>query len=293
VAVRARPLGAHHARLRLDVPLPLRHGDRLVLRDPGSRVLWGVDVLDAAPPPLTRRGEARARAAVLDGWSDDVAGEVTRRGVVRRSLLRRLGVAVSPLPEDTLTVGDWLVSGAQTDAWRASLTDAVRRHPDGLSPGAAARAVGIPDPEVVPALLADPLRMISGRLVVESDLPSPVQTALDALRADLSAAPFGAPDAERLSSLGLDRTELGRLARSGHLLLVGDGVVLLPGADHEAYDVLAALDQPFTASEARRALGTSRRVVLPLLAHLDRTGRTVRLPDDTRRVVRLQPGPGA
>ena len=47
---------------------------------------------------------------------------------------------------------------------------------------------------------------------------------------------------------------------------------------------LAALPQPFTLSEARQALDTSRRVALPLLAHLDRTGRTVRLPDDTRRV---------
>ncbi|HET6938155.1 MAG TPA: SelB C-terminal domain-containing protein, partial [Nocardioides sp.] len=41
---------------------------------------------------------------------------------------------------------------------------------------------------------------------------------------------------------------------------------------------------PFTTSAARQALGTSRRVALPLLAHLDRTGRTVRLADDTRRL---------
>jgi len=50
--------------------------------------------------------------------------------------------------------------------------------------------------------------------------------------------------------------------------------------------VLAGLPQPFTTSQARQALDTSRRVVLALLAHLDRTGRTVRLPDDTRRVTR-------
>ncbi|MFC6713508.1 SelB C-terminal domain-containing protein [Branchiibius cervicis] len=39
-------------------------------------------------------------------------------------------------------------------------------------------------------------------------------------------------------------------------------------------------------STARQALGTSRRVVLALLAHLDATGATVRLPDDRRRVRR-------
>ena len=63
------------------------------------------------------------------------------------------------------------------------------------------------------------------------------------------------------------------------------GIVLLPGADDLARDALAGLPQPFTASEARQRLGTSRRVVLPLLDHLDRTGRTRRLPDDRREVV--------
>jgi selenocysteine-specific elongation factor len=51
-----------------------------------------------------------------------------------------------------------------------------------------------------------------------------------------------------------------------------------------ALERLAGLPQPFSASQARAALGTSRRVALPLLAHLDRTGRTVRLPDDRRRL---------
>ena len=43
---------------RLDRPLPLRIGDRALLRDPGSRASRGVTVLDVAPPPLRRRGAA-------------------------------------------------------------------------------------------------------------------------------------------------------------------------------------------------------------------------------------------
>ena len=61
-------------------------------------------------------------------------------------------------------------------------------------------------------------------------------------------------------------------------------VVLLPGAAEEAVRVLAALPQPFTLSAARQALGTTRRVAVPLLELLDRQGATRRLPDD-RRVV--------
>jgi selenocysteine-specific elongation factor len=250
--------------------------------------MWGADVLDAAPPPLTRRGSARARAEALACWRSDIDGEVQRRGVVDRRLLARLGVAGPPSPS-VVVVGDWLVSAGQAEAWRAALTEAVRRAPDGLSPVAAARAAGLPDASLVPALVTGPVRSQSGRLVVEQELTEPQRSALDEVRRDLSASPFAAPDADRLSRLGLDRAALARLARSGHLLAVGDGVVLLPGADDTAYGVLAALPQPFTTSAARQALRTSRRVVLPLLAHLDRTGRTVRLPDDTRRVVRGDP----
>jgi selenocysteine-specific elongation factor len=72
--------------------------------------------------------------------------------------------------------------------------------------------------------------------------------------------------------------------RAGRLLVLDEGVVLAPGADTAALEVLAGLPQPFTASEARQSLGSSRRVVLPLLSLLDRTGRTVRLPDDRRRL---------
>jgi len=61
--------------------------------------------------------------------------------------------------------------------------------------------------------------------------------------------------------------------------------VLLPGADVRAVEELSALPQPFTTSEARSRLGTSRRVVLPLLEHLDRSGLTRRLADDRRLVV--------
>jgi selenocysteine-specific elongation factor len=60
--------------------------------------------------------------------------------------------------------------------------------------------------------------------------------------------------------------------------------VLLPGADELARSWLAELEQPFTTSAARVRLGTSRRVVLPLLAHLDSMGWTQRLEDDRRRV---------
>ncbi|MGF2953429.1 SelB C-terminal domain-containing protein, partial [Mycobacterium sp. THU-M116] len=49
--------------------------------------------------------------------------------------------------------------------------------------------------------------------------------------------------------------------------------------------ILAELPQPFTVSEARRALGTTRRVAVPLLEQLDARRVTRRGGEGTREVV--------
>src|SRR5690606_37209885 len=101
---------------------------------------------------------------------------------------------------------------------------------------------------------------------------------------DLAGAPFVAPTADRMRELGLHRKAIAVASRADRLLDLGEGIVLLPGADALAVGWLGELSQPFTTSQARVRLGTSRRVVLPLLAHLDRRGLTVRHEDDRRSV---------
>lgn len=71
---------------------------------------------------------------------------------------------------------------------------------------------------------------------------------------------------------------------------VSDQIVLAPGADAAAAAILARLDQPFTAAQAREALATTRRTVIPLLELLDSVGVTQRLADD-RRVLRRSAPP--
>jgi selenocysteine-specific elongation factor len=107
-----------------------------------------------------------------------------------------------------------------------------------------------------------------------------VQAVLDGLADD----PFAAPDTGRLRALGLDTRALATAARAGLLLRVADLIVLGPGADQAAARVLAGLEQPFTTSQARQALRTSRRVTIPLLEYLDRARVTERLPGDRRRL---------
>ncbi|HLH84772.1 MAG TPA: SelB C-terminal domain-containing protein [Trebonia sp.] len=115
-------------------------------------------------------------------------------------------------------------------------------------------------------------------------LPPAVARAVQALLDDLAKDPFAAPDADRLRELRLDGKALAAAARRGLLLRVAESVVLAPGADADAARLLGQLPQPFTTSQARQALGTSRRVVIPLLEYLDRTRVTERLPGDLRRL---------
>ena len=96
----------------------------------------------------------------------------------------------------------------------------------------------------------------------------------------------------RLRELGLDPRAIAAAARAGLLLRVAEQVVLAPDAEAQAARILARLPQPFTTAEARQALGTTRRVAIPLLEYLDRAGITQRLPDDRRRL-RLRAGSSA
>jgi selenocysteine-specific elongation factor len=125
-------------------------------------------------------------------------------------------------------------------------------------------------------------------------LPAPVAEAVGAVLADLADAPFSAPGAERLAELGLDARAAAAAERAGLLCRLPGNVLLAPDAPQRAARILAGLPQPFTAAEARQALGTTRRVVIPLLEWLDRERVTRRLPDD-RRTMREpsgSPGPG-
>ncbi len=304
VTVRVRPLGPDTVRLRLPHAshgLPLHIGDRAVLRDPGRRqVAAGLTVLDVAPPERPRRGAAARRGEELAGMDGTAsgAGELARRGVVRRADLVAMGVPVAELDALTGTpaAAGWLVAPARATELAAALAAAVAEHDraDPLDPGlpveAARRAVGLPEPRLVDAVLrhgpASGLVLRDGRVTrsAAAGLPAPVRAAMDALRADLERDPFAAPEAGRLAELGLGPRQLASLVKAGELLRLADGVVLLPGADSRAVDVLSGLGAEFTLSTARQALHTSRRVAVPLLELLARTGRTVRTADGGHRV---------
>ncbi|GAA4257628.1 selenocysteine-specific translation elongation factor [Dactylosporangium darangshiense] len=280
VPARVRPLGADTARLRLDRTLPLHAGDRALLRDPGRhRVPGGVIVLDVSPPPLRRRGAAATRAAELSTMDGrpSYADELRRRRIVHADELRRMGID-PPAP-------GWLLDPSYVAELRVRLVEEVRAHAeahpvDPDPPLDALRArLGLPDRAIVERLLPSSMAVHNGRVASGARLPDRLQRAIDAVRAGLAATPFAAPEADRLAALGLGPKEIGAAVKAGQLLRIADGIVLLPSAPEAAAERLAKLPQPFTVSEARGALGTTRRVAVPLLELLHRRGATRRLPD--------------
>jgi selenocysteine-specific elongation factor len=279
--------------------LPLAVGDRFVLRDPGLHcIVAGAVALDVLTLPLDRRGAAAAQGRTLTEVAErpDLAAEVDRRGCVRTADLVRAGLASpdDPPPKGVVTASGWWISGDHWRAWVSALEATVAAqsaasplHP-GLPRSAAAAAAHLPDERLLDALVT-----AADSLVVDAHgvhaaampaLPGPVASALAAVERQLSAAPFQAPEAADLAALDLDAAALAACVRVGALLTVAPGVYLLPDAPDLAAQRLATVGQPFTMSEAKAVLGTTRRIAVPLLELLDRLGRTRRV-DETHRIV--------
>ena len=159
----------------------------------------------------------------------------------------------------------------------------------GVSQGAVREALGTSAAHFIDQLVADAgLEQHNGYVRLpraRADLGR-AEAGVAKLEARLLADPFLAPLAGDLVALGLGVRELAAAERARRVFRLQGGVVLLPSAPDLAIQALAQLPQPFTTSQARQALGTSRRVAIPLLEYLDGRGRTRRIDDEHREVVR-------
>ena len=299
VGARLRPLDADHARLQLGHEMTLVPGDRLVLRSPGAQVaVGGARVLDVDPPTLDRRGAAAREAARLAGIADhgDPVAETVKYGAVSTERLRLLGFAADETPSGDVVVADgWWIHAPRLAQWAAQLRAAVEaaheRDPlaPGLPRGAARTALGEPGGRLLDTVVARAqLTERDGYITVpgRGGGLGAAEAAITALEKRLRADPFAAPEAYELQELRLGPRELAAAQRLGRVLRLPGDVVLLPTAPALAMRELARLPQPFTTSQARQAWGTTRRVAVPLLEHLDAKGWTRREDGSNRSIVR-------
>jgi selenocysteine-specific elongation factor len=246
------------ARLHLPVALPLLPGDRFVLRESGrAETIGGGEVLDVAPV-LTA-----AKAAP----SKSVARVVAERGWIEADRLERLtGVRVPP------TVGAWVVDPAALDLHQKLLADRV----------GAAGPLGL-DVATLDERGRSVLATLPSITVRDGRAQNVLAAGGDGVSGGhpfvvaLEASPFSPPPPD-----GFDRAEVRELVKRG-LVVERDGVYFAPSAIEAAARVvsglLAASPEGVTVSAVRDALGTSRKFLLPLLAHLDGSGVTRRRGD--------------
>ena len=293
VPVHVRGLDAEHARLTLQGrAFPLRLGDRLALRGPGLDALAGVEVVDMDPPLLNRRGAPVRRAQALrDQNPFDASAYVARKEAVMKETLAAAGFDVANKPASLVEFRSWWVNAQAIARWTAQLRTLFDTHltdhhlSDGLPLATALSALALPDDSLVSIAVAGARLKRDGAIIRDPhaaprDL-GPAEKSVAIVEAQLAKEPFVAPDASTLDELGLGPSELAAAERAGRLLRVGP-IVLLPSAPQQAAEILGQQPGEFTLSQARQALGTTRRVAVPLLEYMDARGLTRRTSDSAR-----------
>ena len=293
VPVHVRGLDAEHARLTLQGrAFPLRLGDRLALRGPGLDALAGVEVVDMDPPLLNRRGAPVRRAQALrDQNPFDASAYVARKEAVMKETLAAAGFDVANKPASLVEFRSWWVNAQAIARWTAQLRTLFDTHltdhhlSDGLPLATALSALALPDDSLVSIAVAGARLKRDGAIIRDPNAAprdlGPAEKSVAIVEAQLAKEPFVAPDAGTLDELGLGPIELAAAERAGRLLRVGP-IVLLPSAPQQAAEILGQQPGEFTLSQARQALGTTRRVAVPLLEYMDARGLTRRTSDSAR-----------
>ena len=277
-SVRMRILGTESLRpgqrgvVRLHLPrrLPLKPGDRFVLRESGrGETVGGGEILDVDP-------RLPAAAARPDRSVDRVIAE---RGWLRPDDLWRLtGERRQP------NLAGWVVDPA---ALRAAQDDLRARIADAADLGL--DLAGLSEQE---RAVAEQLHGV----VIEAGRAHPARRvdtlAAHPFLAALMQQPFSPPEPSAPGTPPVTPAELRELLRRGLAVSV-EGVIFPAAGVERAAEVVAGLlerrPEGFTVAEFRDATGTTRKYALPLLAALDAGGMT-RRRGDLRIAGRRLPG---
>ena len=285
--------GSGPAMLQLSQPLPLKTGDRFIVREVGRRaVVGGGRVLD--PHPGIRVAELRKSVeplrAVIDGSADEKATVLLEvRG--RDSRARLAADSGGGSPDRSVIAGPLALSEQSAAALsKESVRTVTAFHQDNpLRPGipkASLASLLEVDAAVVEALVAasPSLRDAGATVAVDGfggTLTSAQETAWESLRTTLLASGLAVP---RIKELDIDKELLHALVRQDRVVRIGDELIYLPEQIAKIIKALTGLPEEFTVADFRDAFGFSRKYAVPLLEYLD--ARRVTLRDGDTRTVR-------
>jgi selenocysteine-specific elongation factor len=307
------PGGAGLARLHFQTPISALIEDRFVIRDgPGQTTLAGGMVVALEDGGKRSRAESRIRflkqcVAAAGCAEARMVAELTDCGVMpREGLLENSAFSAAEI-EDAVRrrVGNGeAIAGPEFIAdggWWRMLRERARSAIEAFHRGHPERS-GLPLTElrsilgldrtaegVLELLLEELIRdghCRTGGLIRRRDhrpnVPPELEAAIDQIRGALNAKPFDPPSRGQLAPGAASRQALRFLVEAGEAIEVSPDLVIRAGALRQ----MTARIQSYlgahrsgTVSELRQAVGTSRRVMVPLLEWLDRRGVTVRQGD--------------
>jgi selenocysteine-specific elongation factor len=300
------------AQLRLETPAFVFITDRFIVRDwAGQNTLAGGIVLDADAGTsfrsetrlgfLKRRADAPAdiRTHVLSQLMRDGATKPTQLLLKSRFSDAEIRGAVSRLgAEGVLTVvGDYIADSARWSAICSHAVNAIdaahRAHPEhaGIALNDL-RAIVQADPPfdalfdaLIEALCRAEFVQTGAwirRAAHRPALPGDLQEAGAKLRAALARKPFDPPSRKELAPDSASQHALRFLIETGEAIEINAEVVMSTKYEKQATELICRFLRdhgPATVSALRQTIGSSRRVIIPLLERLDRAGVTERMED--------------
>jgi selenocysteine-specific elongation factor len=297
------------ARLKLESPVFAFVGDRFVIRDASEQhTIAGGIVLDPDGGDGSREAQVRSlsmRAIAPDDIDICVRSEIALRGFVRRkALLTKSPFSAGEIAEalTRLKHGSEIVLcgkiAADRKLWQqlrqraiALIDEAHRRNPElsAVDLNEVRAALCEQQQDVFEALISELCTedfVRKGPAIARRShdplLPAELQPVAHKIRDELSRKPFDPPPRREIESDPQARQVVQFLIEDGELIEIAPDVVLL----RENFDRMKARIAECiskkglrTVSELRQALGSSRRVMVPLLERLDRDGITQRVGD--------------
>ena len=297
------------AQLKLASPMFAFVGDHFVVRDSSEQhTIAGGIVLDADGD-----WESMTSSTALLNIDSLVRVTTSRRGFAQReNLLSKSQFSTDEISEALIRLerrGEIILRqqfAMDSELWRklstraARLVDAAhKQNPEraGLDLNEMRTALRIHQPEMLEALLADLCNgdfIRKGSVVARTShrptLPVDVQPVEKEVREALSKQPFDPPSRKAIELDPQARQVVRFLIESGEVIEIAPDVILLRESFERMKSQVVEFilkNGPATVSDLRQALGSSRRVMVPLLERLDRDGVT-RRSGDKRMLCRIR-----
>lgn len=297
------------ARLTFELPVFAFVGDRFIVRDSSVRATIGGGVVldpNADASQLRSLGQQeflRARASAPDDLWVLLRSQLSRDGYARsESLLVQSSFSRAEIDGLARTEEFFQRDGLVADRkwWRAlsartaqaiDAAHTARPNEPGLELTQLRTILALEDHALFDTLVAELCEHGFSRVETaikrsghQRSLPPQLQRAGAEIRAALAAQPSQPPSRRELTRT-LQREETLRfLVQTGEVISLNDELVLSAAGFHamKARITQALQERPATTSELRQLLGTTRRVLVPLLEHLDKIGLTIREGDRRR-----------